>query len=221
MVTGSQRAVELFAMAGQDDRDEREEVETCRIALFRGYTTASFYACSTGNLAGRWIGEPSDMFPWRRRTGPDTPEARSAQLDLVSRLKEEGWVTAGQGDEWYELLLARAASVPSETDATVARDPEPPRLPTREPDPAPPLPPAQPSPPQPVLPVPVRLPRPARAVEAPRSGRRVDRWRVVAAAGLVTAIGLVGWAATHPSFVGAAPEPDQPMVARVQTPSAS
>ena len=169
-------------MDWQDDEpapvaDDRGWVETCRIVLWRGYATAAFYAHAADQPPGAAVGEPSAAFRWRGRGTPETREARRAQLELVSRLNEDGWVEIGQGGEWYETELARAVFAP----AARLAEPEP-----REaaPEPAPAL---------------------APAVHVPRPTARVDGWRVAAAAGLVAAIGLLGWVAIHPSAVSAVP----------------
>jgi hypothetical protein len=215
---GVRRTAKTSPMSNpQDERADGDSaegwesrVETCRIVLWRGYLTSAFYARATDDPAGEPIGESSTPFRWRRAAVPDTPEARSAHREVVSRLEENGWTPTGRGAEWYATDLARTVLVPSRGSAD-----DPPAaeasLPEREPEPEPaPAPPrfVPPPPPRPVRPAPARARVRAPGVQAPRSTRRIAGWRVAAAAGLVTAIGLLGWVATHPSSVeGAAPAP--------------
>jgi len=149
------------------------QVETCRVVLWHGYATSAFYARATDDPTETSIGEPSFSFRRQRRAAPDTPDARLAHRELVSRLKEDGWVETGQGGEWYETELARSAAQRDEA------------LALRE------------------FPVTTEAGL-ARMFDVTRPKRRVDRWRVAAAAGLLAAVGLLSWTASHPSVVGAA-----------------
>lgn len=152
------------------------KVETCRIVLWRGYATSAFYARAADDPTETSIGEPSSSFRWRSQTAPDTPDARLAHRELVSRLQEDGWVETGQGGEWYATELARSAA---QRDEALAR-----------------------------MDFPVTTEAGlARMFDVTRPRRHVDRWRVAAAAGLVAAVGVLSWTATHPSVVGAGPLP--------------
>jgi hypothetical protein len=193
-------------MDSQDGTAAPPEVETCRIVLWRGYRTSAFYACAVGDPNATSIGEPSLSFPRRRRTPLDTPAARRAHVELVSRLKDDGWVEAGQGGEWYETVLARLVPATGQTDEAVPLL-EPMPEPEPEPEPEPPLlTPAPAVPSRPEFPVTSEAGL-ARWFDVTRPKRRVDRWRLAAATGLVAAVALLSWAATHPSAVGAAPAP--------------
>jgi hypothetical protein len=201
------------APPGEGDGGWKLQVETCRIVRWRGYRTAAFYAHRSGDPPATSLGEQSPAFRWRGAATPDTDEARSAHHELVDRLEKDGWTVIGQGQKWYETELVRKVMVRPEA---VGEEPESRQTealpeaaePEREREPAPwtsPPPPPPPPPPSP-LPVPTLIAR-ARgsgpSVEAARPTRRVDRWRVAAAAGLAAAIGVLSWAATHPSVVGA------------------
>ena len=199
-------------MAPQEDESTEAEsaegweprVQTCRIVLWRGYVTSAFYARATDGSSGKPIVEPSASFRSRRAAAPGAQEARSAHADVVSRLESEGWIQTGRGAEWYATEFARSVLVPVSAPDTESAQPaaEPPPEPAREPAPvsSPPPEPAQPPP------VPAAAPRPSRVARAPQPRRPRSGWRVAAATGLLTAIGLLGWAATHPSVLhGAAP----------------
>lgn len=186
----------------------QERVETCRIVLWRGYATSAFYARSTDDPDGGSVGGPSGSFRWWRGAPPDTPEARAAHLEVVSRLEQEGWTRTGQGREWYATEFARTVLAPV---AEAANEPELVPEPAPEPGLFVPPPPPEPEPEAEQEPEPrwEPAPRPPAYVAA-GPGRRVDGWRVAAAAGLVTAIALVGWVATHPSALRAtAPSPQR------------
>jgi hypothetical protein len=214
-------------MGEEDDRTSADEpaerceprVETCRVALWRGYMTASFYARSSDDTDGA-IGEPSRSFRSRRGAVPDTEETRRAHRELVSRLEADGWLRTGGEGAWYETEFARTVLVPVEETADepapseVAVVPESESEPEPEPEPVvAPVRPVQPPPPeatepqpapfQPEPPPPAAVP-PARSARA-RTRRRAGGWRVAAAAGLVTAIGLLGWIAAHPGVGVSAP----------------
>jgi hypothetical protein len=188
--------------AGDESGGWEPRVQTCRIVLWRGYATSAFYARAMDDLSGKPIGEPSSSFRSWRVAVPDSPEARLAHREIVYHLEAEGWIESGRGDEWYATEFARSILVPSPAPAV---DPAP-----QEPEPE-----LEPEP-EPALSAPPALPEPATTTPAPApalqaaSSRRVDGWRIAAATGLVTAIALLGWVATHPSSVGAAGAPPQP-----------
>jgi hypothetical protein len=178
-------------------------IETCRIELWRGYMTASFYARSIDRAPGLAVAEPSTAFRWRKGSGIETEEARLAHYELLARLKSEGWTLTGEGDTWYATELALPVLVPADEpgadELDAVPEPEPVSLPVlvalhepepeREPEPA-----APETRPPPHLVV-------AAVVPPPRS--RLDRWRLASATGLVAALVLLGWVATHASAVGA------------------
>ena len=167
-------------------------VETCRIGLWRGYRESSFYARPDGDTAGTSIGAPSTSFRRRGSAAPDTPEARLALQELVSRLEANGWVQTGRGGDWYEAEFARTTLVPSRRADEIAEETAE-AAPEHEPEHHRPMPAARTIPPAsspPTPPVPER--------------RHLDRWRVAAATGLAAAIGLLGWFAAHPSSLRAA-----------------
>ena len=114
---GTQETAQPAAEAapGEGYGGREPQVETCRIVRWRGYRKEAFYAHRAGDPPETSLGEQSPAFRWRGPATPeDAPEARSAHLELVSRLKEEGWTEIGQGKEWYETELARAVVVGSE-----------------------------------------------------------------------------------------------------------
>jgi hypothetical protein len=195
------------ATPGDGGEGSEPEMETCRVVLWRGYRTSVFYARATGDPSGTSIAEPSFSFRSRSRDAPDTPDARVAHDELVSRLKDDGWVETGNGGVWYETELARPALVPYRDEADTGRREEAASLlePEPEPEPPPALPSRLPVPP-PEVPA-VTEAALARLFDVTRPKRRVDRWRLAAAAGLVAAVVLLSWAATHPSAVGTAPSP--------------
>ena len=182
-----------------DAPEERERqdwalrIETCRIGLWRGYLTAAFCAWSVDRTPSTAVAEPSTPFRWRKGAGAETEEARLAHYELLARLKSAGWTPTGRGEEWYETELALPVLVPQE-ELVEETDDEPERVPVpppvvvalRERAPAEPE-----APPRPVL-----------VTETPEPRGRVDRWQVMAAAGLVTALGLLGWVAMHASTLG-------------------
>src|SRR5207237_2415542 len=114
--------------------------------------------------------------------------------ELVSRLEADGWVQVGRGDDWYEAEFARTTLVPARRAAETAEE-------TAEavPDHYRPMPAARTIPPASPLPPPPFTER-----------RRLDRWRVAAAAGLAAAIGLLGRFATHDSSLRAASSAPRP-----------
>jgi hypothetical protein len=179
---------------GEGDGGEgwEPQVETCRIVLWRGYRKSSFYVRPDGDAPETSIGAPSTSFRRHGSAAPDTPEARLAQQELVSRLEANGWVQTGRGDDWYEAEFARTTLVPARRPAEVAEEIAE-AVPEHEPEHRRPMPAARITPPAAPPPSP-----PA------RERRRLDRWRVAAAAGLAAAIGLLGWFATHPSSLRAA-----------------
>lgn len=210
-----ERAVKHRAMDWKDDEPPESEglqagwelrMETCRILLWRGYLTSVFYARRTGDVPGTSIEEQSSPFRWRRPSPPDTEEAHRAHDELMSRLKDSGWTQTGRGDAWYEAELARPQLVPSVQE----REP----VPVLEPAPVV-VPPTslQPAPREPRAAAPARAPAPAASTETTVPGH--DRWRLAAAAGLVTAVALLSWVATHPS-TGGASSPLSPALAAPQ-----
>lgn len=162
-------------MAQRNSGDDWElNVETCRVELWRGYLTSSFVARLEGDVAGTVV-DSSSSFRWRSAKPPDTQEAKLAHYELVSRLKGAGWSPSGEVGEWYETELARPTLVPPKAE------PEP------EPEPAAPAPVAVVARADPPTPEPTPL-----AIAAPR-----DRWRAVAAAGLLAAVAFLVVLALH------------------------
>ena len=103
------------AAPGEGYGGREPQLETCRIVRWRGYRKEAFYAHRAGDPPETSLGEQSPAFRWRGPATPeDAPEARSAHLELVARLKAEGWTEIGQGKDWYETELARAVVVGSE-----------------------------------------------------------------------------------------------------------
>jgi len=191
--------------AGEGEEGWEPQVETCRIVLWHGYRTSSFYVRPDGEAPGISIGAPSPSFRRRGSAAPDTPEARLAQQELVSRLEADGWVQIGRGDHWYEAEFARTTLVPARRAAETAEEIAE-AVPEHEPEHHRPMPAARTMPtasPPPPAPVPER--------------RRLDRWRVAAAAGLAAAIGLLGWFATHASSLRAASSAPQPASSALPT----
>ena len=181
---------------GEPRQDWALRIETCRIGLWRGYVTASFCARSLDRAPGLAVAEPSSAFRWRKGSGTETEEARLAHYELLARLKSEGWTPTGQGDTWYATELTLPQLVPSAEPSVDVRhavpepEPEPVSLPILAAQPAP-APAASETRPPPHLVV----------VAPPRN--RLDRWRLASATGLVAALVLLGWVATHASAVGA------------------
>ncbi|HEY3541701.1 MAG TPA: hypothetical protein VGK79_04085 [Gaiellaceae bacterium] len=176
----------------EDELEWRLHVETCRIDLWRGYLSSSFVAVPVDGPTDVAVIEPSTSFSWRSKKPPDSQEARLAHYELVARLKADGWTPTGQRGEWYETELSRPTLIePGEDDLD-----EPPFAllpePTPEPEPAP----EPPAPPPPPEPEPVAEPPRLAAVAAAPSAAR-DRWQVAAMIGLLIALALIVWVATH------------------------
>lgn len=195
-------------MTFEDDDTPAEEeaegweprLETCRIVLWRGYVTSAFTARTTHDHRGVVVAQPSASFRSRSATAPDTPETRSAHADVVSRLEADGWVQAGQGAAWYETEFARTVLVPVRAPEAAPEGAQPEPLPAVALEPAPVA--AVAAPP----PRPAPEPEPAPVARVARPSRRGAGWRLAAATGLVAALGLLGWFATHPSPLrGSAP----------------
>ena len=189
-------------MAQSEEQEDWElSVETCRIALWRGYVTSSFVARVTGGPESGAVIETSSSFRWRGSKPRDMEEARLAHYELVSLLKNEGWSPSSEGAEWYETELARPTLVPP-------RDPD---VADSEPEPAPPVgvvvaPPVEQEPlDRERVPLAVRQPpertEPAPAAAAPVAdapGRaRRNRSRAVALVGLLVAIVFLVLVVTH------------------------
>ena len=175
-------------------------IETCRVELWRGYLTASFYARSVDRAPGLAVAEPSTAFRWRKGSGIETEEARLAHYELLARLKSEGWTLTGEGDTWYATELALPVLVPAdEPDADELDDvPKPSRVAPGSRDAA-----RARAEPEPAAPETRPPPHLVVAAAAPRPRNRLDRWRLASATGLVAALVLLGWVATHASVVGA------------------
>lgn len=181
-------------------------VETCRIVLWRGYLTSAFYASVGGDSPGASVVEPSPAFRLRR-SAIESDEARRAYRQVLSRLTAEGWTPTGQGSEWYATELARQVLVPVDDDIDGDALPElEPQPDVQQPEPV-----AAASEPR-ALRAGDALPPPRRADRRPHP----DRWRVAAAAGLMAAIVLLGWFATHPSAFGATGLRQRPALAPQQ-----
>lgn len=182
----------------EEQEDWELNVESCRIALWRGYVTSRFVArVAEGQESGAVI-ETSSSFRWRGSKPRDMEEARLAHYELVSLLKNGGWSPTGEGAEWYETELARPTLVPP-------REPDDPRS-----EPAPQVavvvaPPVEQEPlehPPTPEPVPVRQPErseppPAAPVTDQLRPTRRDRWRAVALIGLLVAIVFLVVVVTH------------------------
>lgn len=189
-------------MAQSEEQEDWElSVETCRIALWRGYMTSSFVARVTGGPESGAVIETSSSFRWRGSKPRDMEEARLAHYELVSILKNEGWSPSGEGAEWYETELARPTLVPP-------RDPD---VAGSEPEPAPQVgvvvaPPVEQEPldrervPLPVPQPPERsepAPAPAAPVADTPEPERRNRSRAVALVGLLVAIVFLVLVVTH------------------------
>jgi hypothetical protein len=188
------------ARSGEQE-DWELSVETCRIALWRGYVTSSFVARVTEGPETGAVIETSSSFRWRGSKPRDMEEARLAHYELVSLLKNEGWSPSGEGAEWYETELARPTLVPPREPDVADSEPEPEPEPhvavvlaptveqaalEREPVPAPVRQPPERSEPPPATPVADQL-RPARR----------NRSRAVALVGLLVAIVFLVLVVTH------------------------
>jgi hypothetical protein len=195
MVAGRLNQLQPWMVARSEEQEDWElHVETCRIALWRGYLTSSFVArVAEGPERGAVI-ETSSSFRWRGSKPRDLEEARLAHHELVSLLKNAGWSPNGEGAEWYETELARPTLVPPRAPDVDAGEPEgePQAAPVVEQEPEPE--------PEPVPPAPERLeppPAPAAPVAHQVRPARRDRSRAVALVGLVVAIAFLVVVATH------------------------
>ena len=165
----------------EDELEWRLHVETCRIDLWRGYLSSSFVAVPVDGPTDVAVIEPSTSFSWRSKKPPDSQEARLAHYELVARLKADGWTPTGRRGEWYETELSRPTLIePVEDDLD-----EPPVAVLLEPEPAPP------PEPEPVA----ERPRLAAVAVVPPAAR--DRWQLAAMIGLLIALALIVWVATH------------------------
>jgi hypothetical protein len=179
----------------------------CRIELWRGYLSSSFVALPVDGPDGVAVIEPSTTFNWRSSRTPDSQEARLAHYELVSRLKGDGWTPTGQGDEWYQTELSRPTLVepldPEDDDAPFADGIDDRFDDELDPWDLPVAAPAEP-PPSPVIaePLPEAVdepdprPEPEPELDEPEPRTR-DRWQLAALVGLVIAICLIVWVATH------------------------
>ena len=178
-------------MAGREDRARGAEeqgwalaTESCRIGLSRGRLTATFYARRPGDRPGDPSTEHSSPFRWLESSGAGSDEARLSHYELLARLKADGWTPTGQGDEWYATELTLPLLVRADEPAAVELRADP-----------------QPEPAGAVLSAFVpELAAPA-APRTPVTAAR--RWRFASATGLLAALALLGWVATHASAVGA------------------
>ena len=173
----------------EDELEWRLHIETCRVDLCRGYLSSSFVAVPVDSPTDVAVIEPSTSFSWRSTKPPHSQEARLAHYELVARLKADGWTPTGQRGEWYETELSRPTLIePVEDDLDeppVAVLPEPEPQPEPEPEPAPP------PEPEPVA----ERPRLAAVAAVPPAAR--DRWQLAAMVGLLIALALIVWVATH------------------------
>jgi hypothetical protein len=175
----------------EEQEDWELSVETCRIALWRGYSTASFIARVTEGAEKGAVVETSSSFRWRGSKPRDLEEARLAHYELVSLLKNAGWSPNGEGAEWYETELARPTLVPAR-EPEVARTEPPQRVavvdaPSVEQEPLEPEPEPEP--------LPVR--QPPETSELAAAPARHDRSRAVALVGLLVAIAFLVFVVTH------------------------
>jgi hypothetical protein len=202
MVAGCLNQLKPWMVARSEEQEDWElRVETCRIALWRGYLTSSFVARVTEGPERGAVIETSSSFRWRGSKARDLEEARLAHHELVSLLKNAGWSPNGEGAEWYETELARPTLVPPREPDVVGSEPEPepqaaavaapsveqePLEHEEEPLPVRQAPERSEPPPSPDPPV----------ADQPRPARR-DRSRVVALVGLLVAIVFLVIVVTH------------------------
>jgi hypothetical protein len=78
----------------------------CRIACWRGYTKAHFYARPPSNDVAIASSPPFSWRIWEAQ--PRDAAAGEAALDkLVADLEASGWQQVGRGHAWYELRFGR------------------------------------------------------------------------------------------------------------------
>jgi len=78
----------------------------CRIACWRGYTKAHFYARPPSNDVAIALSPPFSWRIWEAQ--PRDAAAGEAALDkLVADLEASGWQQLGRGHAWYELRFGR------------------------------------------------------------------------------------------------------------------
>jgi hypothetical protein len=88
-------------------RAPRRGPSTCRIALWRGYIKAQFYAAAEGEEDEASATSP--YFRWWKSGPPpqDRDDVAAAHASLLATLAAAGWKPVGEGDEWFELKLRR------------------------------------------------------------------------------------------------------------------
>jgi hypothetical protein len=81
----------------------------CEIRLWRGYTTAQFYAVVGGPGDDEWVIAVSPSFRWWRKGSP--PEERddvaASHTTLRAELRDAGWELVRTGGEWFASSLRR------------------------------------------------------------------------------------------------------------------
>jgi hypothetical protein len=195
MVAGCLNQLQPWMVARSEEQEDWElHVETCRIALWRGYLTSSFVARVTEGPERGAVIETSSSFRWRGSKPRDLEEARLAHHELVSLLKNAGWSPNGEGAEWYETELARPTLVPPLEPDVAPSEPEPEPAPQAAVVVAPPV--EQEPLEHEQEPVPVREAPASPVADQLRPARR-DRWRAVALVGLLVAIVFLVVVVTH------------------------
>jgi hypothetical protein len=101
---------ETVAHAAQEPQVEPEPVvaaSTCRIAVWRGYRKATFYAEAQDGDETVALAE-SPTFKYHGNGLPDQTEATAeAYRALMELLTQEGWQSVQQGPAWFERILTR------------------------------------------------------------------------------------------------------------------
>jgi hypothetical protein len=102
---------ESVAHAALEPHVEPEPVvdaRTCRIAVWRGYRKATFYAESCEGDEAVALAE-SPTFKYHGNGIPDQTEpAAEAFRALIELLQREGWQSVQQGPAWFERTLRRS-----------------------------------------------------------------------------------------------------------------
>lgn len=87
----------------------------CRVALWRGYVKAQFYAIEQSAARPRRVVALSPPF-WMRGGGPlpQRGAPAGAHATLIENLEQDGWcvVARGAGARWFDVELERAAEPP-------------------------------------------------------------------------------------------------------------
>jgi hypothetical protein len=100
----------LKAKLGSEARTRRPSTQAaaageCRIALWRGYVTSLFYATVATPEGEERVVATSPEFRWWKTLPPpeESSDVRNAHRALVEQLLADGWVSNGQGREWFAL----------------------------------------------------------------------------------------------------------------------